>query len=191
MKVEENSFDAVLLLDILEHSLNPRLLLNHAISAIRPGGLLLIETPNSVALAKRVLLLAGKSNYPNINFIYFNVGAYRGHIRECNISELNKLLKVSGLTEIRFKLTNNGTSSLLCESKGLKKLFVKSYDLISNLYPNFRDTILVWGRKPKDWLPIDDLNAIRNLKSYYDHIVKFNLENETDDILVDKLKHFP
>ena len=187
VKIEENSFDAVLLLDILEHSPNPRLLLNCAISTIKPGGLLLIETPNSVALAKRILLLAGKSNYPNVNFIYFNVGAYRGHVREYNTSELKRLLKASGLTEIRAKLTNNETASLMCESKGLKKLIVKLYDLVSKLYPNFRDTILVWGRKPKDWLPIDDLNAIKNLKSYYSHIVKFNLENEPDNILITKL----
>jgi|YelNatPaOPRAMG01_1025707.scaffolds.fasta_scaffold03649_10 2-polyprenyl-3-methyl-5-hydroxy-6-metoxy-1,4-benzoquinol methylase len=57
VKLEENTFDAVLLIDILEHSLNPRTLLNRAISALKVNGLLLIETPNSVSLAKRILSL--------------------------------------------------------------------------------------------------------------------------------------
>lgn len=189
-KLEEKSFDAVLLLDILEHSPHPRLLINRAISVIKPCRLLLIESPNSAALAKRILLLVGKSNYPDVNFIYFNVGSYRGHIREYNISGLEKLLKVSGLTKVKAKCINIATLSLICESKGFKKFIIKLYDLVSKIYPNFRDTIVIWARKPKDWSPVDDLKAIENLKSYYPDIVKYNLENEPNKILVNKLKHF-
>lgn len=185
---ELDSFDVVLLIDILEHSLNPRLLLNRAISAIKAEGLLFIETPNSVALAKRILLLMGKSNHPNVDFIYFNVGAYRGHIMEYNTSELKKLLKLSGLINVEVKLTNSMTFSLYCESKGFRRLIIRFYDLISSsLYPNFRDTILIWAKKPRDWSPIDDLKAIENLKNPYPQIVKYNLENEPSNTLVDKL----
>jgi SAM-dependent methyltransferase len=190
VELEGESFDAALLVDILEHSLNPRLLLNRVISAIKSQGLLLIETPCSVTLAKRILLLAGKSNYPNVDFIFYNVGAYRGHVREYNISELKRLLKISGLTEIDAKLVNNQTFSLYCESRGFRRFIIKFYDLISGLYPNFRDTIIIWARKPRGWRPIDDLEAIENMKSCYPHMVKYNLENEHNNIIVDKLKHF-
>jgi len=87
-KLEEGYFDCVLLIDIIEHSLNPRILLNRAISALKVGGLLPIETPNCVVLAKRVMLLVGKSSNPSVYFIYFNIGAYRGHVREYTVSEL-------------------------------------------------------------------------------------------------------
>jgi len=188
VKLEENSFDAALLIDILEHSLNPRLLLNHVISSLKHGALLLIETPNSAALVKRIRILIGKSNYPSVHFIYFNVGAYRGHVREYTISELKYMLKVSGLTGIKAKLTNTETYSLICESKGLKKLIVNLYNLASTSIPVFRDTILIYGKKPKNWRPIDELTALQNLKKYYSHLTKYNLDNEPDDILIDKLR---
>lgn len=187
-KLKEKSFDVVLMLNVLEHSLNPRPLLNRAISIVKPGGLVLIETPNSVMLAKRILVLMGKSSYPNVNFIYFNVGSYRGHVREYNVSELKRLLKVSGLIKVKAKSINIETSFLMPEWKGPKRIVVKFYDLVSKLYPNFRDTILIWARKPESWLPLDDLKAIESLKSCYPHVVKYNLENEPNNILVGRLK---
>jgi len=39
VKLEENTFDAVLLIDIIEHSLNPRILLTRGISMLKPNGL--------------------------------------------------------------------------------------------------------------------------------------------------------
>jgi len=186
-KVEDNHFDAVLLIDILEHSPNPRVLLNRAISALKPGGLLLVETPNAVALAKRILVAMGKSNYPNVNFAYFNVGKYRSHIREYTVHELKRILQVSGLTEIKAKLTNHAVYQLICETQGLKRLIVRLYYLISKLYPKFRSTILAYGRKPENWRPIRDLDAIKNLKNYYLHITRYNLDKEPDNILVEKL----
>lgn len=56
-RLKQNSFDAALIIDMLEHHLNPRELLNKVISLLKPDGLLLIETPNSAMLAKRLLLL--------------------------------------------------------------------------------------------------------------------------------------
>ena len=43
-------------------------LLNYSILLLKPGGRLLIETPNAVALAKRLKVLFGKSNQVNANF---------------------------------------------------------------------------------------------------------------------------
>jgi len=109
----------------------------------------LIKTPNSVALAKRLLPLVGKPNYPNVRFIYFNVGTYRGHVREYTVSELEYMLEQSGITRLKAKI--------------LRK-FLKMYDLISTIVPNLRDTILTFRRRPESWKPLDDLIAFKNSK---------------------------
>jgi len=187
VKLKENTFDASLLIDILEHSLNPRTLLNRAISALKANGLLLIETPNSLALAKKALLLIGKSNYPDVRFIYFNIGMYRGHVREYTVSELKHICEQSGIMKVKVKLINSTTKSSICESRGFRKTFSKLYDLTSAILPNLRDTIIIFGRKPEDWKPLDDLIALKFLKSCYKHLVKYNIDNEGDDSLVSKI----
>jgi uncharacterized protein YaaR (DUF327 family) len=188
-RLEENAFDAVLLIDILEHSLNPRTLLNRAISALKANGLLLIETPNSVALAKRALSLIGKSNYPSVYFIFFNIGTYRGHVREYTASELEYMLKQSGIMRVKVEMANSATKQLICESRGFRKTLLKLYDLTSDILPNLRDTIIIFGRKPENWKPLGDLTAFKNLKNYYKHLVKFNLDNEDDDSMMSKIKN--
>jgi 2-polyprenyl-3-methyl-5-hydroxy-6-metoxy-1,4-benzoquinol methylase len=135
VRLEENTFAAVLLIDIFEHSLNPRILLNQAISTLKPNGLLLIETPNGVALAKRLLPLIGKSNYPSVGLIYFNVGVYRWHIREYTASELEYVLKQAAIKRVIVKMANIATKQLICESAGYRKIFLRLYDLICAIVP--------------------------------------------------------
>ena len=183
--IKENYFDVVLLIDIIEHlHRSPRELLNYSISSLKPNGLLIVETPNTVALVKRLKVLFGKSNQVSANFIYWNIGEYRSHIREYTQSELKQILSYHNLTAVNSKMIN-----IMIDAVGVeiffKKIVVKTYKLISGLYPNFRDTILISGKKPKDWLPTD--NSIETFKKYYTHIQKYNLDNEQDDVLINKI----
>ena len=66
-----------------------------------------------------------------------------------------------------------------------QKIIVKIYELISGLYPNFRDTILIWGKKPEDWQPTD--SSIKTFPKYYSEIEKYNLDNEPDELLINKM----
>jgi len=182
---KENYFDVVLLIDIIEHlHRSPRELLNYSISSLKPDGLLLIETPNTVALAKRLKVLFGKSNQVNATFFYWNIGEYRAHIREYTQSELKRILLYHNLTAVNSKMINTLIDMVECENF-LKKIVVKTYKLISGLYPTFRDTILISGKKPKDWRPTD--NSVETFKRYYSHIEKYNLDNEQDEILINKM----
>lgn len=183
--IKENYFDAVLLIDIIEHlHRSPRELLNYSISSLKPGGLLIIETPNTVALVNRLKVLFGKSNQVSANFIYWNIGEYRAHIREYTQSELKQILLYHNLTAVNSKMINIMVDAVRVDFF-LKKIVIKTYKLISGLYPNFRDTILISGKKPKDWSPIDV--SIMNFKKYYTHIQKYNLDNEPDEVLVNKI----
>lgn len=55
----EAQFDTILLLDVLEHVVEPSGFLERAVNALRPGGHLLISVPNVAHIAIRLLLLAG------------------------------------------------------------------------------------------------------------------------------------
>ena len=185
LQLKENYFDVVLLIDIIEHlHRSPRELLNYSISSLKPGGLLIIETPNTVALVNRLKVLFGKSNQVSANFIYWNIGEYRAHIREYTQSELKQILLYHNLTAVNSKMINIMIDAVRVENF-LKKIVIKTYKLISGLYPNFRDTILISGKKPKDWRPTD--NSIETFKKYYSHIEKYNLDNEPDEVLINKM----
>jgi len=188
-ELEKESFDAVLLLDILEHVLKPRYLLNKALSLLRAGGLLVVETPNAAMLAKRILLLLGKSNQTDLNFILYNIGPYRSHIREYTSKEVKTLLEALFMTEVKIKMTNDAVNE--CASAvlaRLPRLLMKLYGLVSNIYPNFRSTIIAYSRKPQDWKPLDDLMALARFKRIYSHIAKWNLDQEDDVNIIEKLK---
>ncbi len=182
-QLKENYFDVVLLIDIIEHlHRSPRELLNYSISSLKPDGLLLIETPNTVALVNRLRVLFGKSSQFSANFIYWNIGEYRAHIREYTQSELNQILLYHNLTAINSKMI---MGDILEGGSFFKKIIVKAYKQVSGLYPNFRDTILISGKKPKDWRPTD--NSIETFKRYYSHIEKYNLDNEPDEVLLNEI----
>jgi len=184
--LKENYFDVILLIDIIEHLYkSPRELLNYSILSLKPSGRLLIETPNAVALAKRLKGLFGKSNLVNANFFYWNIGEYRSHIREYTRSELKQILSYHNLDSVHSRMLNIMVE--MVESKRFfRKVIIKTYKLISGVYPNFRDTILISGKKPKDWFPTD--SSIDNFKRYYSHIKKYNLDNESDDNLIKKMQ---
>lgn len=184
-ELKENYFDVVLLIDIIEHlHRSPRELLNYSISLLKPNGLLIIETPNTVALVNRLKVLFGKTNQVSADFIYWNIEEYRAHIREYTQSELKQILSYHNLTSINSKMINVMIGSVKGENF-LKKNIVKTYKLVSGIYPNFRDTILISGKKPKEWHPTD--NSIEIFKRYNTHIEKYNLDNVSDEVLVTKI----
>lgn len=187
VQLNQNSFDAVLMVDILEHHLTPRILFNRALSLLKPKRLLLIETPNAAMLAKRLLLLLGKSNYQDVNFLFYNVGTYRYHVREYTVQEVNKVLRLIGLNHVKVETSNHGIHEIVMEARGFKRFIARTYTLLSNIYPSFRSTIIAYGRKPEDWKPITDLEAFKSLKNIYPHLVKYNLDGESDEEMVERL----
>ena len=184
-KITNNYFDAVLLIDVLEHLHNsPRELLNYAISSLKPGGLLLIETPNSANLFNRLKVLMGKSNQVNIDFIYWNIGEYRSHFREYTESELKKILSYHNLLETKSK--NINTISTAFTGNPLKGLMKYFYIRLSGIYPPFKDTLLISARKPIDWEPIKP--QIKRFRKLYHHLEKYNIDRDNDDLILEKIE---
>ena len=146
----DESFDCVMMLDVIEHlHETPRLTMNSAISKLRTGGLLLVTTPNSVNLRKRIDVIRGQSNYPDLEQVFWSPGSLRGHIREYTLSETERLFKLMGL-----KIVGSLTFDSMLETRIKNPVIKFVYKIVTTCAPNGRDSILVLGRKPADWRPI-------------------------------------
>jgi 2-polyprenyl-3-methyl-5-hydroxy-6-metoxy-1,4-benzoquinol methylase len=185
---ERKKFDAVLLMDVLEHVTSPRELLNQVIPFLKPGGFLFIETPNSAALGKRMKLMLGRTVWPDVDLVYFNVGDYRTHVREYTIPELRRLLWFSGLSNIEFTTGNFAAQEKTAETQRVGRIALRLLEAASWLRFTLRDTVLMWGTKPKGWSPFGDLTAFKNLKKHHLNLMKYNMDRERDKDIVSKMQ---
>jgi SAM-dependent methyltransferase len=89
------SFDVVLFCEILEHLLDdPLRPLLEIGRVLKPGGTLLLTTPNVCRLENVARLIAGENIYDP----YSGHGAYGRHNREYTLAELRRLLQHAGYT---------------------------------------------------------------------------------------------
>ena len=87
---EDAAFDCVIFCEILEHLLlNPDFAMTEQRRILRPGGYLILTTPNSARLANLVRLIRGK----NVADGYSPHGIYGRHNREFTFPEVIDLLK--------------------------------------------------------------------------------------------------
>jgi 2-polyprenyl-3-methyl-5-hydroxy-6-metoxy-1,4-benzoquinol methylase len=185
IELKKDHFDLILALDIIEHLHNsPREFLNKTISYLKFGGGLFIETPNLASLANRLKLLSGKSsNSVDINSFYWNIGDFRAHFREYTRGELIFILTNQNLIDFEIKMLNIMTEALIIKNKknSFKKIFLQFYKFLVDLYPNFRDTIIIYGKKPVNWSPSEP--SVDEFIKIYPHLNKFNLDDVNDESL--------
>ena len=89
----DNTFDLVLCCEVLEHLLiNPSHMLYETHRVLRPGGHLLITTPNALRWDNLFSMLRGSNIYDR----YHGNGIYGRHNREYSTSEVAELLRANG-----------------------------------------------------------------------------------------------
>lgn len=127
----DNSFDIVLCCELLEHLiLNPTHMLLEIHRILKPGGRVLITTPNVLVLRNLVSLLKYRQN---IYYRYSGYGVYGRHNREWTFEELVQLVGGCGYSIENAQIVD--TYPHRGYSKWLKMLF--SF---------LRDMLLVLGR---------------------------------------------
>jgi SAM-dependent methyltransferase len=96
-------FDLILLAEVIEHlHVPPTRVLRMLRHWLRPGGGLLVQTPNPVNLARRLALLRGKSPFEIIRDDANNPG----HYCEYTVENLVYLAEVSGLEVLEYSVKN-------------------------------------------------------------------------------------
>jgi SAM-dependent methyltransferase len=145
----EGSFDAVTMLDVIEHlHESPRALLNVAGNLLRPGGLIVLTVPNAVNLRKRLAVLLGRSNYPDIGSFYFSGSRWRGHVREYTQQEAEQILRWNGFA-IVLSQTYDAVSPRWLRIGVVRLLF----GALCTVAPTLRSGILVVAERPDGWRP--------------------------------------
>jgi SAM-dependent methyltransferase len=152
---ENSSFDLILLLEVFEHLYKrPNHVFREIRRVLRPGGTLIISTPNGGIIKKLVRrLVKGRFDLPIYDFslVYENVGHF-GHIREYSVSEIKKYLKYFSLsvddlilnTFCFTEIADNGhifrTGSLL------KRIYCKICNVFS-FFPMIQSNIFIIAKK--------------------------------------------
>jgi SAM-dependent methyltransferase len=96
---EPAEHDLVVVAEVLEHLYTaPQLVLRCLSTFLRPGGTMLLQTPNAAALVKRVKLLLGRNPYEPLRLVRH----HPGHFREYTVDELLAVGREAGLEPVRW-----------------------------------------------------------------------------------------
>lgn len=144
---EPDSFDVVMLNDVLEHLHDPpRELLNDLVNLLREDGLLLVTVPNAVNLRKRFDVIRGRTNHPRFDTYYWYPGPWRGHVREYTRRDLELLAHYLDLEVLEL----TGCHHMLHVLGSVQRAI---YRIATTLAPDSRDSWRFVARKKQGWSP--------------------------------------
>ncbi len=160
----DSSFDLLLFTEILEHfQWHPAPALRECLRVLRPGGFLVLTTPNSAELGLRVRALLGKGCYPPLDLFYGESPEWRHH-REYTLSEVKALLSHVGFqvlrskavptwerAELRARLHPSFEIKLMhgeMPKRGLTRILLKL--ALKKLWPAWSSNLMILASRPSD-----------------------------------------
>lgn len=134
LELPDSSADVVAAVETIEHLENPRAFMRELVRLVRPGGWVLVTTPNQLSfLSKLTLLLKNQFNA-------FQEGSYPAHVTALLEIDLRRLAAECKLVEIEV------TYSLQGRIVGTARSYPR---FLSKLWPRvFSDNVLLMARKP-------------------------------------------
>jgi 2-polyprenyl-3-methyl-5-hydroxy-6-metoxy-1,4-benzoquinol methylase len=129
-------FDVVIASEVIEHLENPRFTTRELYRLCRPGGHVIITTPNNESiLALLALAIRG-------HFVHFDKAWYPGHITALVRKDLRRILLEAGFQPLEFRFSSNGSIPGL-PTHTWQEI---SFGLLRGL--RFSNNLLVAARKP-------------------------------------------
>lgn len=136
--------DVVMMNETIEHFTEPPLFCIKEISRVlKPGGYLILTTPNVASLSNRIKLLAGINVYTEID-IYHKVSKYKLHNREYTMKDLEYLAAEAGLKTVDKRCLNLGGAPL----PPVKNMVRNVYYMVNNLIPGSATNLYLLAKKP-------------------------------------------
>jgi 2-polyprenyl-3-methyl-5-hydroxy-6-metoxy-1,4-benzoquinol methylase len=137
-------FDVVVAAAVIEHVPHtPRDLLETLFGAIRPGGLLLLDTPNVARYWNRRALERGETIFQPVEDQFLSQHPWEGHHREYTARELKWMLEHIGCEDVEVDFLDYNMlqfEELSAEHAGCLATIVED--------PSQSDTLLAVGRRP-------------------------------------------
>lgn len=100
-------YDFILLLGVIEHiPHSPKGLLEHVLDQLKPGGHLMLDTPNIAYIYRREAAAAGLSVHPSIKHQFDTELPFEGHHREYTCNEIHWMLERVGLEILEDEVFN-------------------------------------------------------------------------------------
>jgi len=146
VEFETESLDAVTVFDTMEHwHHSPKRLFRRLTSALKPGGLFIIGSPNCVNLRKRITVPFGVGKWSRIED-WYEAERFRSHVREPDIADLCYIASDLGLEEVKIIGRNwTGYRSRFRAARMITPLL----DRILRLRPSLCSDIYMVGRMPR------------------------------------------
>jgi 2-polyprenyl-3-methyl-5-hydroxy-6-metoxy-1,4-benzoquinol methylase len=125
----DDKFDLVLFAETVEHLITPpELVFNFLKSMLATNGIIICQTPNAVALHKRIQILLGYNPYERLRYDVFNPG----HIREYTKRELLEIGQRAGLQVVEHEYRDYfGT-----QGSNFRKLAIATSKVASTIIPS-------------------------------------------------------
>lgn len=115
---------------------------------LKPGGILIISTPNMASLRKRIWLLKGKHPVGQLKE-FFESSPFVEHIREFTVNEVSQIVEWAGFEVISAYCINHIYYWRYAEvSTLIRKILLKVYKVLTLLKNDLKDTIVVEARRP-------------------------------------------
>jgi SAM-dependent methyltransferase len=140
------SFDVVVAAAVVEHVPHtPRPLLEALHGAVRPGGVLALDTPNVARYWNRRLLERGETIFQPIAEQYETRIPWEGHHREYTAAELRWLLERVGCVDVEAEFLDYNMLQF-------DELWPEHTTCLARIVedPSQSDIVLVTGRRPRD-----------------------------------------
>lgn len=139
-------YDAILSENMLEHlPYTQKEFFEKIYAALRPGGILILSTPNLASFLKRARMLFGKSPCWNLEDFFLRKQPF-GHFREFTAEELERMAELSGFTVLDV-CARNIYFKRGWFSNG-RKLPQAACWLLSSVFPAGRDNLYLAVKKP-------------------------------------------
>jgi 2-polyprenyl-3-methyl-5-hydroxy-6-metoxy-1,4-benzoquinol methylase len=102
LPLEGGSVDAAVAVEVIEHVENPRALVREMTRIVRPGGWVVVTTPNQLSVLSLLTLIAKGQ------FSAFQDGSYPAHRTALLESDLRRIFSECGLRDLRVRFTGYG-----------------------------------------------------------------------------------